>query len=97
MHAEVILMNSHKNMCELKINESRYSRLFVLSGSVKNLVSIDFVNIYIFSIFFFNRFCTVEKFGVTPNCLYRDSLTLISTCFDTNRMRISNFKENDES
>ena len=25
---------------------------------------------------FFNRFCPVEKCGVTPHCLYRDSLTL---------------------
>ena len=25
---------------------------------------------------FFNRFCPVEKGGVTPNCLYHDSLTL---------------------
>ena len=48
----------------------------MVSGSIKKLFSIDFVNIYLFSICFFNRFCTVEKFGVTPHCLYRDSLTL---------------------
>ena len=27
---------------------------------------------------FFNRFYPVEKCGVTPHCLYRDSLTLTS-------------------
>ena len=26
---------------------------------------------------FFNRFCSVEKRGVAPHCLYRNSLTLI--------------------
>ena len=26
--------------------------------------------------YFFNRFYTVKKFGVTPHCFYRDSLTL---------------------
>ena len=26
--------------------------------------------------YFFSTFCTVEKCGVTPYCLYRDSLTL---------------------
>ena len=35
-----------------KINESRYIALFVVSGSIKKLFSIDYVNIYIFSIFF---------------------------------------------
>ena len=30
-----------------------------------------------FLIIFFNRFCQVEKFGVTPYCLYRDLLILI--------------------
>ena len=38
---------------------------------------IDCANIYLFSIFFFNRFCTVEKCGVTQHCLHSDSLTLI--------------------
>ena len=46
-----------------------------------------YVNIYFFSInsfcqffsflnIFFNRFCQVKKCGVTPHCLYSDSLTL---------------------
>ena len=26
---------------------------------------------------FLNRFCPVEKCGVTPDCLYRDSITLM--------------------
>ena len=48
------------------MNESRYIR-----GSIKKLFSIDYVNIYLFSIFL-NRFCPVEKRGVTLQCLYRD-------------------------
>ena len=68
-----------KELSELiKINESRYIALFLASGSIKKLLSIDCVNIYFsqsihnnaFSIFF-------QKCGVTPHCLYRDSLTLI--------------------
>ena len=59
-----------------KVNESRSIALLVVSGSTKNLFSIDCVYIYLFSIFFFNRFCPVEKCGVTPHCLYCDSLPL---------------------
>ena len=43
---------------------------------MKKVFSIDYVYIYIISIFFFNRFCPVEKYGVTPHCLNCDSLTL---------------------
>ena len=38
--------------------------------------SIDYVNIYLFSIMFFNVFYPVEMFGVTPHGLYGDSLTV---------------------
>ena len=48
----------------LKINESRYIALFVISGSVKKLFPIDYVNIYMFLIFFVSRFCPVEKCGI---------------------------------
>ena len=41
----------------------------------KKFFLIDCVNIYLFSIFF-NSFCPVEKCGVTPHCLYNDSLSL---------------------
>ena len=34
------------------------------------------MSIFIFSQHFLNRFCSVEKCGVTPHCLYYDSLTL---------------------
>ena len=37
---------------QFKINESRYIALFVVSGSIKTLLSIDYVNIYLFSIDF---------------------------------------------
>ena len=46
----------------LKVKESRYNESFFVSGSIKKLFLIDFVNIY--------------QRGVTPHCLYRDSLTL---------------------
>ena len=46
-HFEVCL-----NSFQFKINESRFIALFVVSGSIKKLFSIDYVNIYIFSIFF---------------------------------------------
>ena len=36
----------------LKVNKSRYIVLFVVSRSIKKLFSINFVNIYLFSIFF---------------------------------------------
>ena len=74
----------------VKVNESRYIALFVVSGSIKKLSLIDFVNAYFSSIFFFNSFCQIlyflniffkricpeEKCGVAPYCLYCDSLTL---------------------
>ena len=51
---------------QLKINEPRYIALFVVSGSIKKLFSIDCVNIYfsqsiliIFSQHFCNRFKSV--------------------------------------
>ena len=61
-----------------KVKESRYIALFVVSGSVKKLFAVDYVNICLFSIFFFNRFCQVEKFGVIPHGSYRDSLALVN-------------------
>ena len=57
------------------MNESRYIALFVIGGFIKQLFLINYVNIYLFSIFF-NRFSSVERCGVTSHCLYRDSLTL---------------------
>ena len=42
--------------------------------NAKKIFSIDNANN--FSQYFFNRLCPVEKCGVTPHCLYRDSLTL---------------------
>ena len=42
-----------------KGNESRYMGLFVFSGSIRKLFSIDCVNIHLFSIFFSIDFCPV--------------------------------------
>ena len=64
---------------KFKMNESRYIPSFVASKSIEKLFSIDDVNIYIFSIFFFIRFLLVEKGGVTSHRLYCDSLTLMLT------------------
>ena len=62
----------------------------MFSGSIKKLFSSEYVNIYLLLIFFFNRFSPVEKCGVTPNCLYRDSLTLIANkLYNTNCQWIS--------
>ena len=35
-----------------KVNESRYIKLFMFSETIKKLFSIDWFNIYLFSIFF---------------------------------------------
>ena len=35
----------------LKINEARYITLFLVSGSIKKLFTINYVNVYLFSIF----------------------------------------------
>ena len=43
-----------------------------LSKSFSELI----MSILIFSQYFLNTFCPVEKCGVTPHCLYCDSLTL---------------------
>ena len=60
------------------MNESWYIALFVVSGFIKYLSLIDYVNIYLFFLnIFFNRFSPVERCGVTPHCLYCDSLSLI--------------------
>ena len=56
-----------------------YIALLVVSESIKKVFSIDFVNIYLFSIIFFNKFCPVQKFRATQHCLYRDLLTLMKT------------------
>ena len=61
----------------IKVKESLYILLFVVSGSIRKLFSIGYFNIYIFSIIS-NRFCPEEKYGVIQHSLYRDSLILIS-------------------
>ena len=58
---------------KFKVKESRYFALFVFSGS-----SIMLFSIFIFSQYFFNRFCPEEKCGINPHCLNHDSLTLIA-------------------
>ena len=60
----------------LKVNESRCIALYMVSGSIKRLFPINFVKnyffqstvfakIYLFSIFFFNRFCSVKNVGLS--------------------------------
>ena len=58
------------NIKKLKLT-SHSIALFVVSGSIKKLFSI-IVSIFIFFQYFLNRFCPVEKCGVTSHCLYRD-------------------------
>ena len=54
---------------QLKLNESRYIALFVVSGSIKKLFSIDCVNIYLFSIFFSIDFSGWKSVGL-PHTAY---------------------------
>ena len=46
-----------------KVKKSRYFALFVVSGSNKKLLSIDFINIYLFSIFFSIAFVNNNLFS----------------------------------
>ena len=54
----------HPNYDFLKVNESRYTVLVVVSGSIKKLFSIDFVNISLFSIFFSIAFVNIYLFSI---------------------------------
>ena len=48
-----LLVEFNREKYNLKNNESQGISLFVVSESIKKLFSNDYVNIYIFSIFFF--------------------------------------------
>ena len=48
----------------LKVNESRYIALFVVSGSIKKLFSFDYVNIYLFSKLFSIDFVQWKSVGL---------------------------------
>ena len=59
---------SHICHCAFKVIELQYIALFVVIVSV-------IVPLFNFSQYFFSRlFCPVEKCGVTPHCLYCESL-----------------------
>ena len=59
----------------LKVKELRYIALIVFYQKKKNSQLI--VSIIIFSQYFFSiDFATRKSVGITPHCLYRDSLTL---------------------
>ena len=58
---------------ELMIHGIFYFWSADLSKSFSQLI----LPVFIFSQYFFNRFCPVKKFVVTPHFIYRDSLTLI--------------------
>ena len=47
----------------IKINESHDIALLVVSGFIKKLFSIDYINIYLLPIFFQYTFCLVKKCG----------------------------------
>ena len=69
--------NSDKAILKFRLTR-QYTALFVVSGSIKKLFSVGYVNSYLFSIFFsidFKVFLIDFKFEVSPHCLYRDSLT----------------------
>ena len=54
---------------KIKVNESRYIALFVVRKSIKNLFSIYYVNIYLFSIFFSMDLARQKGVGL-PNIDY---------------------------
>ena len=57
---------------QIKISELQYIALFVVSGSVQKAISQFIMSIFTFYHYFFNKFCTVEKYRVTPRCSYRN-------------------------
>ena len=67
-------------------NESRYIALFVISRFIKKPFSTDDVmHVYLFSIFLFDRFYTLEKCGVTPHCLsWLININVICECIISN-------------
>ena len=62
----------------IKVNESRYIALFVVSRSIEKLLSIDLVNIYLFDVLFSigQYFCFLYIFYNRCCSLYRDLLPL---------------------
>ena len=54
-----------EGLCLAQVNESGYIALFVVSRSIKKLFSIDYVNIYFFSIFFSIDFALWKIVGLT--------------------------------
>ena len=61
----------------LKVKELRYIALIVFYQKKKKKNSQLIVSIIIFSQYFFSiDFATRKSVGITPHCLYRDSLTL---------------------
>ena len=63
---------------KLKVNESRYIALFVISLSVKKLFSIDCDNIYVFSIFTSINFARWKSVGLLHTTYIVTLLTLSS-------------------
>ena len=59
----------------------RYIALFMFSESIRKLFSINCVNIYLFSIFFFNRFCPVAKASLNWLCQDLPFLCIFSKDF----------------
>ena len=72
----------------IKVNESQCIALFAVSGSIKKLFQ-PIVSIFLLfsinhfcqyssflNIFYFNRFCPMEKCGVTPHCLCYPTLLI---------------------
>ena len=55
----------NQNVSNFTSNDSRYIALFAVSGSIKKLFSIDYVNIYIFLIFFSIDFARWKSVGLS--------------------------------
>ena len=72
--ARIKFFSSEKHFFIFQIKVSWHIALSVVSRSIIKLFSCDYVNINLFSMFFSIDFAQ-QKSGVTPHCLYCDSLT----------------------
>ena len=75
MHHLILDCLKNSRVLYLKLS-SHGIKYYLCSADQSKSFSQLIVLIFIFSQYFFNRFCPVEKYEVTPSGLYRDPLTL---------------------
>ena len=70
----------------IKVSESPYTT-FLWSADLSKNFSQLIMSIFIFSQYFFNRFCIVEKCGFNPHCLYHDSWIMNLSWISNEKLR----------